>query len=149
VPGERGEGAGAEVAVEEPDREVGGDAVHQHLYADVVAVGSEEVRELVDPAARMTGVASMNESRASSWSRPLRSPATIVTPDRLMPANRARTCAEPLRPLRAAEVCRGGDSAGSAVSVAEITQRRSSREMVASALSCTPLYFRICLGQRS
>src|SRR6476661_9660510 len=38
----------------------------------------------------MTGVASMNESRAaSSWSSPRRRPATIVTPERLIPAKEA------------------------------------------------------------
>src|SRR5260370_14151819 len=49
------------------------------------------------PAARITGVASRKENRAaSSWDRPRARPATIVTPERLMPGSRARTCAEPI-----------------------------------------------------
>ena len=45
----------------------------------------------------MTGVASKNENvAASSWVRSPRSPAPMVTPLRDIPANSAKTCAEPI-----------------------------------------------------
>src|SRR6266536_1968768 len=41
------------------------------------------------PAARIGGVASRNANRAaSSWSRPRHRPPAMVTPERLIPANR-------------------------------------------------------------
>src|SRR5215469_13643743 len=49
------------------------------------------------PAARITGVASRNANlAASSRDRPRNMPATIVTPSRLMPANRARIWTDPI-----------------------------------------------------
>ena len=60
---------------------------------------SEPVRSgtFSTPAARMTGVASRNANRAaSSRDRPRAMPATMVTPSRLIPASRARICAEPM-----------------------------------------------------
>ena len=91
---ERGEGPGAEVAGQETDREVGrepgGDAAGQHLAADAVAQMPGEAGTLYTPAAKMIGVASRKANlRASSWSRPRTRPATMVMPERLMPANRA------------------------------------------------------------
>ncbi len=60
---------------------------------------SGPVRSLIFrmPAARMTGVDSRNENRiASSWFSPRVRPPTMVTPSRLMPANRARICDAPI-----------------------------------------------------
>ena len=48
------------------------------------------------PAARITGVASRKENRAASrWDRPWARPATMATPDRLMPGSSARICEAP------------------------------------------------------
>ena len=53
------------------------------------------------PAARITGVASRNEKRAaSSCDSPLRSPADMATPERLMPGSRARICPAPMNSAR-------------------------------------------------
>ena len=51
------------------------------------------------PAARMIGVASRNANRtACSWSSPRSKPATMVMPERLMPASRARLWKTPMTP---------------------------------------------------
>src|SRR3954470_5167485 len=69
----------------------------------------------------MIGVASRNEKRAaSSWLSPRASPATIVAPERLMPAKKARIWAEPIStalppgrlPGRAGPAGGGGASGG-------------------------------------
>ena len=47
----------------------------------------------------MIGVASRNENRAaSSWSDPGTSPATMVIPERLIPANNAKIWTTPMTP---------------------------------------------------
>ena len=53
------------------------------------------------PAAKITGVDSRKANRtASSRDRPRLMPVTIVTPSRLIPANRARIWAEPMTMAR-------------------------------------------------
>src|SRR6266496_1704048 len=60
-------------------------------------LGPSRSGSLYRPAARMIGVASRNAKRAaSSWSRPRASPATMVTPERLMPAKKARIWVAPI-----------------------------------------------------
>ena len=66
----------------------------------------------------MIGVASRNENRAaSSWSRPRLGPATIVMPDRLIPANSAAICDTPIAnasPMPSDEMGRAGRRARNA-----------------------------------
>ena len=82
----------------------------------------------------MTGVASRNEKFAdSSWSSPPESPATIVTPLREMPANRARICDEPMAKARAGRI-------GSSRLYARVAPARRSSRSPTSRI--TPLIVR-------
>src|ERR1039457_5300505 len=119
---EQSESPGAQVAEQEPDRQIGAHAgqraADHDLAADPAAERAEQVRDLQcpapqddggcekeceppssgifsAPAARTTGVARRNANRAaSSRDSPLIMPATMVTPSRLIPASSARICAD-------------------------------------------------------
>ena len=89
-----------EPADEEADRQVGGDGgdhdAENDLAVDVRAGAAGQGRQLEDAGGEDRRVARRNVNRAaSSWSRPRHRPPTMVTPDRLIPANRAVICSTP------------------------------------------------------
>src|SRR6266545_3462635 len=98
---ERRERASLEVLHQEADGKVRGDpaAMLPTRTWDRIPLprGPNSSGSLYTPAARMIGVARRNENRAaSSCESPRTSPATIVIPERLTPAIKAKTCDTPM-----------------------------------------------------